>query len=124
MPGVKGLIKANMKTYFKARAKVKSVDKAIDLVIQTRYPISETNREEIRERYSDAIFPNYPEEEKLKQLVREILFFEYPRSEDRYNEGTLQVSQYSHAGLNRFAQKIENQIDSIYESMRKKYRVS
>jgi hypothetical protein len=98
MFGVKGLIEANIKTYFKARAKGTSVDEAISLVIQTRYPMSGTKREEIKERYSDSIFPDDLEDEKLKQLVREILFFEYPRAVDRYNEGTLRISRYSYAG--------------------------
>ena len=123
MFGAKGLIKANMKTYFKAKAKGKSVDEAIDLVIQTRYPMSSTNREEIREICNDEIPSSWEEEEKLKELVLQILFFEYPRAEDKYYTGSLSVSRYSDAGLNPFAKKIYNLLDSTYNSMKQKYGV-
>lgn len=122
MFGAKGLIKANMKTYFKARIKGRSVDKAIDLVIKTRYPMSEKNRKEVRDRYNDSIFTGWDEEEKVKELVLQIFFFEYPRAEERYYSGTMQITRYSDAGLNRFAKKIYFLLESIYDSMKTKYR--
>jgi len=120
--GSKGLIKANIKAYFKARSKGLSENDALEVVINSRYPLSESNREEVRSEFKSALSKppildsSDPEKRKVKELVRVILFFEYPRAEDKYL-----FSQVSFNGSS-FMQKIEYQIDSIYESMRTKYR--
>jgi len=51
--GKKGIIKSNMRTYFKARKKGLTVDQALDWVIKSRYPLSEENRKTVTEWFKD-----------------------------------------------------------------------
>ncbi len=115
MFGAKGLIKANIGSYFKAMSKGLSEDEALNWVINSRYPISKSNRDVVRIKFES--FNRYSDK-KIKNLVLAILFFEYPRAEYKYN--SFEFSPFKTS----FTQEIDYQINSIYESMRKKYRVS
>jgi hypothetical protein len=109
--GSSGLIKANLKTYFKARSKGLSEDEALEWVIQSRYPISELNREMVKMSFESEFdkTKKYSEKEKIKKLIHTIYF----------NESPEQMGIDLKFEAER--RKISYQIDEIYKTMRKKY---
>jgi len=123
--GSKGLIKANLKTYFKARSKGLNKNEALDWVIQSRYPMSKQNQMLVRSEFKYELnkskdplskyAPGYEDlstaEAKIKKLVKIIYFFENPQP--LKIDFRLALEQH----------KIEHQIDQIYESLKKKYRL-
>ncbi len=120
--GSKSLIKANLKTYFKVRAKGLSENEALVWVIKSRYPVSEQNRMQVRKEFKYVLnqskkpenkyLPAYKNlntaETKIKELVKIIYFFENPQP--------LKLD----IKLAFKQNKIEYQIDQIYESLKKK----
>ncbi len=118
--GTSGLIKANLKTYFKARRKGLDVEEALSWVIQSRYPHSERNRQNVEQRFLSEKDDSKSEKQKITKLVLTILFNENPRLEDRclFSQPSMGKDFSLKASL---GQKIESQIDEIYYSMKKKY---
>lgn len=102
-----GTIKSNMQAYFLTRQKGANHQDALDRVIQTRYPLSEGKRADIRTRFNSKL-PDRNDDEKydLKHLVYVIFCDE---------NGLPPESS---------AQRILNKIDKIYDSMSKKYGFS
>ena len=78
--GQSGIIKANIRTYFKARKKGLSVDEALSWVIQSRYPESKEHQVTVAEEYLDRVKHQNlnTEEEKVVALVYEIVEYEDP----------------------------------------------
>ena len=99
MFGSKGLIKSNIKAYFKARSKGVNVDDALNAVIDSRYPLSESKRESVRNEFKSRLSSppildrSDSERRKVKELVRAILFFEYPRAETKYSFSLLELKR-------------------------------
>ncbi|MBC8200236.1 MAG: hypothetical protein ISS67_05230 [Desulfobacterales bacterium] len=121
--GSSGLIKANLKAYFKARSKGLPEDDALEWVIQSRYPISEHNRQMVRLEFEREFnkTKNYSEKKKITELVRIILFNENPHLADRclLSQPTLGRDFNLKPSL---GQKIDYQMDEIYNSLRGKYK--
>lgn len=120
--GRSGLIKANIKTYFKARRKGLNVDDALTWVIQSRYPLSERNRQEVEQRFQEELEEVTSEKEKVGKLVLAILFNENPRLEDRCHFSEPKFG-WDLSMTPSLYQEIEYEIAGIYDSMKKKYKI-
>jgi hypothetical protein len=105
--GSSGLIKANLKAYFKARSKGLPEDDALEWVIHSRYPMSEEKHKEIED-FSEYKKLN-SEEERIKELVFDIWFCECAPPQKGFMPDF------------ELDEKIRFQIDEIYKTMRKKY---
>ena len=116
--GTSGLIKANLKAYFKARKKGFDVDRALEHVIKSRYPLSERKRREVEHMFRLDLGSAKTESEKIKKLVLTILLEEYPGlefSEPKFGKNlNIKPSAF---------QQAEFQLNEIYNSMRKKYNL-
>ena len=91
-----------------------------DSVISIFFTMSERKREEVSHNFQSALrSASYggpgSEKNKIKELVRVILFYENPRLEDRYLMSQPSLRKPS------LCQKTHYQIDEVYESMRRKY---
>lgn len=118
--GTSGLIKANMKTYFKAREKGLNVDEALALVIQSRYPLSKRNQRNVTQMLNLNLNGEESEKEKVNILVREILLYEY----QHLRFSTPKFSKDFWGGLEPSRLQIaESQVDEFYESMQRKYKI-
>ncbi len=116
--GTSGLIKANLKAYFKARKKGLDVDKALAHVIKSRYPLSERKRREVEQMFRLDLGAAKTESEKIKKLVLAILLEEYPGlefSEPKFGKN-LSIKPSA-------LQQAEFQLNEIYNSMQRKYKL-
>lgn len=127
-------------TFFKSYDLTSSIDRALISVIHARYPLSEANRSIVinelkrniasrnavhNELCNKALYhkPEYFDEdrEKLIALVMTILFYEYPRLEEKclFSQSKLTIDD---SGMNYnpdLYTKIEEYISNIYDSMKK-----
>ena len=63
-----GLIKSNLRMYFKARAKGATHEESLDFVIETRYPLSQDNQMLVQDMFTD-ISENQSEKDDLEKLI-------------------------------------------------------
>jgi hypothetical protein len=79
--GKSGIIKANLKAYFKARKQGFSVDQSLTWIVRSRYPDSFNHQSTVMEQYLDLEKLGYSletEEEKVVALIKTIVEYETP----------------------------------------------
>ncbi|MBC2736561.1 MAG: hypothetical protein HF981_19530 [Desulfobacteraceae bacterium] len=79
--GQSGIIKSNLKAYFKARKKGHGVDQSLTWVVKSRYPDSLSDQSTIMEQYLELGEFRHSlntEEEKVVALVQTIVEYEDP----------------------------------------------
>ena len=117
--GTSGLIEANIKAYFKAREKGNSVEDSLIYVLNSRYPFSEQKRERVLNFFQGKVSETDDESQKVKKLVLEILFEEYPNielSEPKFGKDfSIKPSAL---------QQAESRLNDTYDLMKRKYNLS
>ena len=98
------IIKPNMRIYFASRTRGGSHELAMWKVIESRYPLSQGKRDYVKHNILDKISLDQSEEDQLKALVYMILCYEHKPPSTAY-----------------VSEEIHQQIDDVYDSLRKKY---
>ena len=98
------IIKPNMRIYFSSRIRGGNHELAMWKVIESRYPLSQGKRDYVKHNILDKISLDQSEEDQLKALVYMILCYEHKPPSTAY-----------------VSEEIHQQIDDVYDSLRKKY---